>query len=226
MAHGCDHARLDRKEHRDHHERCRRSPGQLHDATSFDSSNDYIDAGSALAIDDVFTGGATLETWFLAKGWGESNYGRFMDKGHFGGWSFGVNRADSSLLESVFFVHAATSGSYGHWNTAAGSVTLNAWHHVAVVYDKGALVNDATIYLDGTALPITEFSAPGQSGISDASQPLIIGNRPGADRTFNGLLDEQRISFHARSAGWIATTHRNQRAPETFSTFGPELSGQ
>lgn len=197
--------------------------GQLFEARNFDGDDDFVDLGTAAAIDDVFTGGGTLETWFFAQGWGEGAYGRFLDKGHSLGWSFGLNRTNANVLESVFFVHAATGGAYGHWNSPAASVTLNAWHHVAVVYDKGAATNDAAIYIDGTATAITEIGTPTLPGASDGPYAMLLGNRPGGDRTFDGSLDETRISVGPRSAGWIATTYTNQLNPGAFATIGPEL---
>ena len=46
---------------------------------------------------------------------------------------------------------------------------------------------------------------------------LGIAGRGPNDDTFFGDIDELRISNVARSPNWIATAHRNQRAP----TVGP-----
>ena len=45
------------------------------------------------------------------------------------------------------------------------------------------------------------------------------GNTPCA---LNGTLDEIRLATVERSAGWIATEHANQSAPQTFYAVGPE----
>jgi len=197
--------------------------GQVFEGRSFDVVDDFIDLGSATGIDDLFAGGGTVETWFFARGWGESSYGRLFDKGHATGWSIGVNRVDAGLLESMYFLHGTTAGVYPRWNTALNTVTPNAWHHLAVVYNKDSLTNDATIYIDGSASPVTQLGEPITPLVSDAQHSLYYGNRASLDRTFDGNLDEARVSKGEKTAGWIGTSFNNQVAPNTFSTIGPEL---
>ncbi len=52
---------------------------------------------------------------------------------------------------------------------------------------------------------------------------VSIGRRVGG-AYFNGLIDEIRISSTARSADWIATEYANQNSPDTFLSFGSQIS--
>jgi len=201
--------------------------GQIADGRAFDGMNDLVALGSAASIDDVFTGGGTAEAWVRAAGWGEGSRGRILEKGdtatgETSGWYVSVDNANVSA--SILFGHVSTTGSrLGAWNTPASSMALNAWTHVAVVYDQGSTANDPSIYINGAAVALSETSSPGGSMASDGAGVARLGNRGAGDRTFNGRIDEMRLSRTARSAEWIATSFRDQADPGAFYTVGPEL---
>jgi MSHA biogenesis protein MshQ len=194
--------------------------GKISNARQFDGSNDLINVGSAGALDNVFAGGGTAEAWFNASSFGEGGFGRLLEKGNAGGWSFTLS--NSPVQAGLSFVHGANN-QYGEWGTGAQSVSLNGWHHVAVVYNKDSSSNNPTIYIDGASQSLTEDQTPGGAGISDASNNLYVGNRSSTDRTFDGRIDEARLSTVARSPGWIITGFNNQNTPAAFVTVGPVL---
>jgi hypothetical protein len=195
--------------------------GRIGKARSFDGADDVIDLGSANAIDNLFAGGGTAEAWFYATTWGESSHGRIFDKGHTDGWSLWVNNVE--VQQSMGFLHGGGGSSWGFWSSPAQSVTLNAWHHVAVVYNKNASGNNATIYLDGIAVTTTRVDNPSGTMDNDSSQVLGAGNRTATDRAFEGMLDELRLSSTSRSAGWIETEVRNQTNPGAFYSVSAPL---
>ncbi len=51
---------------------------------------------------------------------------------------------------------------------------------------------------------------------------LVVGE-VGRDRTFDGQLDELRLSNVARSADWILTQYRDHDDPAGFVTVGAPL---
>jgi hypothetical protein len=112
--------------------------------------------------------------------------------------------------------------TYGTWATPSNSVTTGTWHHIAVVYDRGAVTNDPIMYLDGVAMALTKAAPTGTMAL-DGAYSLRIGNREALDRTFDGSIDEARLSTVARSAQWIETSFANQNGPDAFVTVGPEL---
>jgi len=197
------------------------APGRIDIACGFDGVDDYVDIGSATAIDDVFAAGGTAEAWFYAETFGETGYGRIFDKGHEFGWSIFVNNAERA--ESLGFLHGSGTQSWGFWNTVANTMTLNAWHHVAVVYNQASAANVPLFYVDGAPVTVVTLDPPPASMMSDAARSLRAGNRVAGDRTFDGLLDELRLSSTVRSADWIATEVRNQVDPGGFAPVGPEL---
>lgn len=195
--------------------------GRIDMARSFNGANDLIDLGSANAIDNLFAGGGTAEAWFYATTWGEASHGRIFDKGHDNGWSLWIDNVE--VQQSMGFLHGGGANSWGFWSSPAQSVTLNAWHHVAVVYNKNSAANNATIYLDGSAVTTTRVDNPTGTMDDDGGHELGAGNRTALDRAFEGQLDELRLSSQMRSAGWIETEFRNQNNPGAFYTVSAPL---
>jgi len=193
---------------------------------TFDGANDYIDTGSGTGIDDVFAAGGTAEGWVNATTFGESSRGRLFEKSDAtatsgtAGWLLSVDNVNVS--QSVFFAHDSTGG-LGGWNAASGSFTTGAWNHIAVVYDQSSPANNPQIFINGNQVSVIETFTPSGAMASDAALSLRLGNRIAGDRTFDGTLDEERLSTVPRSAGWIATSYRNQHSPGTFYTVGAEL---
>jgi hypothetical protein len=203
------------------------SGGQIGDARDFNGMSDHIDVGSGDSIDDIFAGGGTVEAWFRASTWGEGGRGRIFEKGEtsggndFSGWTLGVDNVN--MTGSILFGHGSTSGMGGGWNSSFNSVSLNTWTHVAVVYDQGSTSSNPTFYLNGMPTAAFETFSPGGAIESDGAYGGQLGNRGAGDRTFDGRLDEVRLSTTARSPDWIATSFRNQSNPAGFAIAGPEL---
>ncbi len=180
--------------------------------------NDRIVVSSP-TINNIFATGGTAQGWFFATGYGENGFGRIWDKGHTNGWSFGLDVTKNSLA----FVHGDAT-QFGEWNGPQSSVTLNSWHHGAVVYDKGSSANTPLMYVDGVQQQTLDVVVPPAGALDDDSgNQLMGGNRGAMDRTFQGQLDELRMSNVARSSAWIATEFTNQVAPAAFYTIGDPL---
>ncbi len=201
--------------------------GQIGEARSFDALNDFIAVGSGASIANVFAGGGTFEAWFRAAGFGEGSKGRILEKGDAGlgetsGWYVSVD--NDNVSSGMQFGHASTGGpGLGAWTTPAGSISLNTWTHVAVVYNKDSTGNDPLIFINGALMTLTDLRTPAGNMVSDAIYSARLGNRGASDRTFNGRVDEVRLSTSSRSAGWITTSHRNQSNPGAFYTVGAPL---
>lgn len=180
---------------------------------------------SSPTIDNIFATGGTAEGWFFATGFGEGGFGRLWDKGHTNGWSMAINNGNAT--DTLAFVHGDSTGGgngFGEWNGPASAVTLNAWHHAAVVYDKRSSANLPLMYVDGVALQnIDVFNPAGATMDDDSGNQLMAGNRGAADRTFDGTLDELRLSSVVRSPEWLATQFANTSAPQAFYVIGEPL---
>ena len=170
------------------------SSGLLDGALSFNGISDYVDLGTPSTLENIFDNGATITAWINPAGWGEGDFGRILDKAdnlgsNRNGWAFEVYGSQQAL----FFQHGF-SVAIGNFQTPAGSISLNNWQHVAVVFDNNSDLNDPILYIDGAAQTVTETSTPSGTRLSDSGVTLTMGNYAiDLSRTFDGLLDDVRI---------------------------------
>jgi hypothetical protein len=194
--------------------------GRISYAQDFDATNDNIQAGSDASVDDLFAAGGTLSAWIYPTGIGENSEGRVADKSNSnvnggGGWGF------ATYTNNVMTFRKGFATTHGAWRTPDGSITLNSWNHVAVIYTHG-LANDPIIYINGVSQGITEFSTPAGAVQSDAARTMTLGNlgNAGTSRTFDGIIDEVRAAKTVQSTQWIQTEYTNQNDPSGFISLG------
>jgi hypothetical protein len=130
-------------------------------------------------------------------------------------------RVDASGWETVLEMKETGKFSFGVWTDTYRNLESNAvvpttgFSHIVGVYDGS---NQKT-YIGGQ-LDNTQENATGN--LRDNSRPFHIGRNPGDAVTFNGVIDEVRISNIPRSQDWIETEYNNQKAPAAFYTVGIE----
>ena len=105
-------------------------------------------------------------------------------------------------------------------------MSLGVWQHVALSWDGSASAANVRIYVNGQEVTY-QTTTNGVNLNADADRDLVIGNRADGARTFDGTLDELRISNTVRTCHEIATDHQNQSDPGAvgspgFYTLGPE----
>lgn len=152
-------------------------------AMRFDGNGDYLEVPSAnITLPD---GPMTLECWFNPR----RMQGRtgLLTKTENSEYGFFVGDGTPSF--SIFLGDA-----YVDVAGERGSITTNAWHHIAGVYDG----NQVRLYLDGKQIASQDARASRRSN----DLPLLIGadvTRSGAGTSyFNGQIDEVRVSTVAR----------------------------
>ena len=174
--------------------------GKVGKALDFDGSDDLINVGSDSELDDINQ--ITCEAIIKVDTYGEGTYGRLFDKYRFAPFLYGPNARFG-------FFHTFDSNN-GEWHTPNNSIDTGTTYGVALTYDKTSIANDPLMYIDGTSQTLIEHYTPAGSANIDASYNLYLGNNSGQTRTFDGILEEVRISNIARSAPWIkATYHSN-----------------
>jgi hypothetical protein len=88
----------------------------------------------------------------------------------------------------------------------------NEWFHLAFVVRGKAI----EYYING-ALEVKE----GPGNVSSGTEILTIGNNADRNRSFDGVVDEARISNTPRSADWVKLEYENQRPDSKFVTVEP-----
>ena len=162
----------------------------------FDGADDKVSVGTPSALNNIFTGGGTLSAWINPKSDGQNNAGQAFDKVKY---AFQVISESSGSVKVQFAV--TLSGGAARWETPL-SVPLNTWTHILVTYDSDNPTTDPIIYLNGSAVTLTETISPSGTWVSDASSNLTLGNRNDGVTTFDGLLNDLAI--------WSSTLTANE----------------
>jgi len=156
------------------------SSGKFGNAFSGNGSSYYTDAGVNSSL-DLGTGSATIEVWFKTS----QATGAMVTKRTGNGFQVYV------LSSKLYADGAGTAGVY-----SSMTLTDNAWHHGAVVYDRsGSLLR---LYVDGVA---NNTTALGATTLTDTAN-LNIGRKllSGAGDYFTGSIDEVKIWNRALTA--------------------------
>ena len=173
-------------------------------ALHFDGSNDFIRIPDYYGVNGTID--RTVEAWIQTNNssdpiqifeWGANLSGR-----KWGG------RLDNGQLR------AEVGDGYivGTTNVADGS-----WHHVAVVFQNDGTPNvtDVKLYVDGGLETIS--SSASQAINTQTSSLVYIGSTMGADRCWDGHIDEFRIWSSAQSQAQIQEYKNKTNIPLTSS---------
>jgi alpha-tubulin suppressor-like RCC1 family protein len=183
-------------------------PGQIDGSLTFDSTNERhvnVPDDPSLRLPSDMTVSAWIKTTnssvfaiVIVNKWlngGSKNY-----------W---LGKYDASNL--TFQVHNDTYLA----NAPLALVNDGFWHHVVGVAD--ATAGEVRIYVDG----IERGNDPTYPGTSETgTSPLQIGKSSDVlTQTWDGEIDEVRVSNAARSDAWIQTSFTNQNDPANFYTL-------
>jgi len=203
--------------------------GKIADCEFFDGANSEINAGPGSSIANVFANGAnvggTISAWIYPIDWGEGSYGRILDKGTDetgnDGWFLCVNNG-GTVTEHLFFARDFST-QRGSWYTPQSSISLAHWQYVAVTYDESSTSNWPVMYIDDTTPVLDYDELPMGSPMDDSTVNCFIGNFAGGRiRTFDGAIDEVRISDSILSGDWLKTEFYNQNDPGSFYSVSAE----
>jgi hypothetical protein len=184
--------------------------GQIGQGASFDGSDDTLDAPSDPSLQASTA--LTLHGWVRPTTFAPA-VAPIVCKAR----TFGSESHDYFLRIGD---HETYFGMYGESLTSIyddAGLALGEWHHLVAVLDDGT----GMIWINGEL----RRSEPVTTPIRASERPIHVGSWgeyatfDGMEtRTFDGVIDEVRISLQARSADYIRTTYANQSSPETFCT--------
>jgi hypothetical protein len=159
-------------------------------ALSFDGVDDLVFVPDTPALD--VTGSFTLGLWYYFPGGvtGEPGLVQKDGPGSFGRYGLWVvgNKVDFCV-----YIDSASQSCL----VSTGSLTLNAWNHVAGVYDGATM----KIYLNGALDSSQNLSG----AVSVSSEPLYIGVDPTEPAFSPGRIQEVQVWSVARTEQEIKT---------------------
>ncbi|MFX1524360.1 MAG: DUF2341 domain-containing protein, partial [Promethearchaeota archaeon] len=132
------------------------------------------------------------------------------------------NTTDVSSFDAGMELRSTMVPRVNIWTTSGfeyvdSSVPLptTEFTYFVFVYD-----GDLNIYLDGSF----DSSTPHSGNVRNNRRYINIGRNTHDGRSFNGTIDEVRISNINRSVDWIATEYNNQYDPNSFYSVEKEYS--
>jgi hypothetical protein len=167
--------------------------GQAGNALSFDGVNDYVSVADrdSLSPHTGANGEMTVAAWLYIAALPTGNT-NLIAKGTSNNWEYSLYLDTSGW--AGFTVWQLNGADYGQ--NPGGSVSPNAWHHVAATFKKGQFIR---VYIDGVqAAETTTFSGDTANG----SSPLYFARR-GDGQYFKGTLDEIRLYNRALTASEV-----------------------
>lgn len=126
----------------------------------------------------------------------------------------------------VFIRGFTTSGS---WGSPVNTPATGAWSHVAITYNKTSTANDPIIYINGSPVTVTEFTAPVGTALSQYGMPLDIGNSSTLSAAYGGCLNgkvfDPRIYNRILTAAEVTTLYNAGVPDHTLVTDGLVFQG-
>ncbi len=198
------------------------STGTIDGAQGFDGNNDYVGISSQASTNNL--GPCTLSAWIYAKSYGEgAGYVASKEFSFSNGWRIRLNSGYQAFQFFVDYDGVTDLDAVSAENSLTAS-DFNKWIHFLITWDGTNLASGVSFYKNGQLL--AHYAATETNGadnrISDAANNLYIGNDNLQDRTFEGSIDEVRVSNVARSASWIKMEYNNESAPVEFVSHGLE----
>lgn len=199
----------------------------------FDGVSGGITWSDTAALQDFFSGGATILAWINFDSDGEGNAGRVITKdggGVNGGWGMYATGATDPTV--IFFMRATTIYQYDI-NGSLDVVNYSGWHLVAFEVDSDSPGTTPSGWVDGSPTTVTVFGAGSGSYISDDGTDLVIGNNNVDNTTADGkiglvavysggLTNAQHLAFYNATKGAHGGTIDNE-ATCAFSLGGAYL---
>ena len=187
--------------------------GHIGGGDAFDGVNDWVQIPDSASLGNSLQE-LTLEAWVYDSQTVERPRGIIS------------KRAGAGNQEAYYFF--VWTGGRIEFNIgterSAGNTPLpkNEWHHVGVTFDGTQPSDRKRFYMDGL------LDAVGQSGatsVPDTPVPVQLGIlNANYGSSWEGMLDEVRISSVARSSNWLWAAHLNMASNASFLCYSPVFS--
>ncbi len=171
--------------------------GKIDGSLSFHGANDYINCGNSSSLD--ISENITIEHWIMGNDF--SSEPDTLTKGTYDeAYSVWISSSGEVTLE-------LNSDAFYSLSTLSTGV----WNFITCTYDG----TTRKIFINGTEDNSGSYSTP----IEIVSAALTLSSN---SWSFDGIMDEVRISNIVRSPDWLETQYYNQNDPNNFYSIGTE----
>lgn len=174
-----------------------RRDGPINNALEFDGAltPEGTDPGVRVvgsAEEPVGTGPLTIEAWIRPSGFGDKRWNWVLSKGPTYNLLFGI-------VDGQPFLQAANTASFAHGST---KLIPGLWYHLAGVRDPAA--GKIRLYLNGVLDADASISGDVGAVAGDFVIGKYVGDTPGGENGFQGIIHELRIWTTVRSPSQLA----------------------
>jgi len=179
-----------------------------YDSYSFNfdaASSDYINCGTSSDLE--ITGDLTLSAWVYLETGGA--YQGIISKRDSANPNYQLYTDNSATPKLRFY--AGTAG--GSPTSSTGTVSLNAWHHIAITVESG-VTNGSVFYIDGVNSGTATFT------INEDDADLLLGSLSSSSGFLSGKLSNVSIFNEALTSTEVLKLYANGM-PQDLSSFTP-----
>ena len=182
--------------------------GRVDGANYFDGEDDYIDCGNDESLNSI-TEEITIETWVKYQD-GE-NKTRIVDK--YPSFMVYINSSTDKLAWNGYINNSLRDIQFPNTD-----ILKDTWTHIVVTYANDT-EHAVKTYVDGLLKDsVTDYNG----SLTTIDNNLLIGNDLTMSNSFNGTIDEVRISNVALNESQVKTVYENQDAPSSFISVASE----
>lgn len=160
--------------------------GERNIGVDFDGVDDLLTVTQYAAINNIFDGGGTVETWIKPRSLGGNSNGRICVKGY----ELMPENLIGDTYRLRFTVPFSTTG--GSWRTN-NILTLGQLIHLQFKYNSDAVENTPALLLNGVSQAVLTSTSPVGTRTTNAGTNMIIGNLAAGNHSFDGLISNFRM---------------------------------
>ena len=182
--------------------------GRMDGADRFDGIDDYIDCGNDDSLNSI-TEEITIEIWVKYQD-GE-NKTRIVDK--YPSFMVYINTSTDKLAWNGYINNSLRDIQFPNTD-----IIKDTWTHIVVTYANDT-EHAVKTYVNGLLKDrLTDYNGSLRTTVDH----LLIGNDLSMNNSFNGTIDEVRISNVALNESQVKTVYDNQNVPSSFIIVASE----
>jgi hypothetical protein len=189
--------------------------GKIGKALAFDGTNDYVDLGDLTATEVVSQ--LTFSTWIKPNTQTlKCILCKFNNDNTQTGWGIEIGYGGNTNILAYLPTTLTDGVTFGF--TALGSISLNQWQQVTMVYDgtQTGNANRLKVYINGILQTMTFSGTIPATTLATSSNARIGATSDGA-RFFSGQMDSVKIYPYALTADQVKTDY-NAGSSTTIGT--------